>query len=675
MWEVIDIGRNLYRAYVDTLSKLAAQDMKNSIVDLSPAIAPPQQNEDIIREQTLWDKYRQKLDVFLKELGISEPPVCFKYPHLFFYCKGNNIYTIDSFPYGKDHNSHLLAQKTFPSFMVNVCMHPCNSANEKKACSDLYFALMEYLLERPKNELQEIAEMIRAYSPILAAYFDPKYNNQVFYISKEGNLLFDLQSLQSGIPTEYQRLHPLFLLIDEMQANNMLIIPPRLQKLYFMTLLDAHKHECRKKKTSDQNLCNEKQSRYSIPEIAFPLESLLFLKRRQHNVSSVEYVPERDSYSYKQHPLNLHVRNLKTMDISSSSLGAGNLDCVEKFLDIMCGESVYMIDQLAIALSSIMAPSSSGLTVFYSPQNCSLLESTLAHIYKDCIISFKKRKSLTQLTTKTTLHDLYVAQELSHSVVFVKDTVPSEKSIKILRKLLKGKDIPIMSAVLPPQHYCNHLHFVCVTDDREKAAYMKKCLKAQVIDFSSTEKTEPWQPEYSDGELNWFRIQFASYGLKLKKLQQQNIPDPNPFPSTADTLVRNIENEMITFLQNCCSVEKEAFCNTHEIYDQYKRFVQLTYPNQQPLWTKGKFNKQLRAELNRSYKKVVYKRDRRSRKTRSLYGYAGLKLLEIPIPAPKPAMPVSNTLSKYLEHINRYEINIPDALKVMVTSKKKDSQR
>ena len=490
---------------------------------------------------------------------------------------------------------------------------------------------------------------------------DPAYQNQLFFVSRDGNLLFDWSALIGYVPQGEPRHQFVHLLLDILFTPNengyyAFSVPPRLLRLYFGMLMQ----ECR----------NDESEKYNLKIAEVPENSVMFQGKRQNLHFYIQYDATTDQFYTKQINRYDSTYGLKNMPVSAFKYKLPSLDNVKSFFRSLCGHDVRWLDKLALTFCDLMDSHQGGLTVLYAPHNAPLLSSTMETVFCDCLVQFTKMATLSKLTKNTGRIVALSAQHQKKSVVLVKDTLPSETALKDLRRLLKGKCVPVKTDILQPQNYVNHLHILCITDDRRKARFLKQKLKANLIDFSTAEQPTDWKPYYTDVELNWLRLNFTAYGLKLKTLQHKNLADPNPFQTKPDDApIRDSETEIKAFLRECCQPQKGAFCTTKELYDWYVQYIQRTYPGQAPLWSKICFNKELRKVFAANHsKQIIYKRDRSSRQARSLYGYAGLRLYSLPEQT-KPTAPIKDVLSEYLDHINHYAIKQPLTVSVTVNQK------
>lgn len=606
------------------------------------------------KENSLWKEYVQARTRFLAHCKVEQIPLPFQFPYLYFYRKDNQIFTIERYQYGKS-SSNLLVPKTFTNFLAHVCLIQYHGGPTELEA--FFTALTTYLLKRPRTKLQSFAEQIRSYSPVLGSFLDPAYQNQIFFTSRDGNLLFDWIALIGYVPKGEPRHQFVHLLLDILFTPNehgdyAFSVPPRLLRLYFGTLIQEYRNEPEK---------------YSLKIAEAPENSVMFQGKRQNLHFYIKYDTATDQFYPKQINRNDSTYGLKTMPVSAFKYKLPSLDNVKAFFRSLCGHDVMLLDKLALTFCDLMDSHHGGLTVLYAPHNAALLSSTMEAVFCDCLVQFTKPATLSKLTKNTGRIVALSAQHQEKSVVLVKDTLPSETTLKNLRRLLKGKSIPVKTDILQPQNYINHLHILCITDDRRKARFLKQKLKANLIDFSAAVQPTDRKPYYTDEELNWLRLNFTAYGLKLKTLQHRNLADPCPFQTKPDDAsIRDSETEVEAFLLECCRPQKNAFCTTKELYDWYVQYVQRTYPGQAPLWSKICFNKELRKVFAADHsKQIVYKRDRSSRQARSLYGYAGLRLYSLPEQT-KPTAPIRDVLSEYLDHINRYAIKQPFTVSVTV---------
>ena len=109
---------------------------------------------------TLWEQYWQALTSYPDKIPRNSP---LYYPFLYFYIRKqkNILYTISSFPYGSKYNSNILTQKTFPSFLVNVCrVSYADKGKAQNLYQSLYNLIARYPYDRIGSTLNELKKLL-----------------------------------------------------------------------------------------------------------------------------------------------------------------------------------------------------------------------------------------------------------------------------------------------------------------------------------------------------------------------------------------------------------------------------------------------------------------------------------------------------------------------------------
>ena len=597
-------------------------------------------NPSILPAQYLWDQYLRALSDYLKALNIPSLPESnpLRYPFAIFYKlkKDTPIRTIFYFPYGATRKSNLITPKTFPSFLVNVCGLPYK---KNDPATKLFHCIDDLIRKYPYDRLEALTNLLKFYSPDLLSLIQS--NPAFLAVSSNGNLYYDPSCISrntfGGSPSLFRFFPILALSIPNHIAPNVL-------KQFFSELVRRHRAQL-----PNNPLLS------SVPEYQGNSTEVVYSNAAHRCLTVVRYLPDRDQFAQQLLPDSMDCLNLKHVPLTISrtpEVPSGALSA----LDALCHINRSLLDQFAAFLSAVASPTTGGLTVLLSPQNAHLLHTMLVHIFPSIHAGHSDRKqlfTLNQLSKKTHRPALYFRQACGETAILVRDTLPSSANLPILRKLVKGKPVSIVTSHFPPQHHENRLHLICITSDQKKAHLLQEQLKANVIDFSYSETPIPEPIPFTDTDWHWFRTTFLLHGLKYRTCQAQNIAfTTKPLekePPHSDPLVN--------FLQDHCSFQRDCFCSTAEIYACYIRFLTATQGISCPAIKQRAFNIQLRRQLTslKGYQGVVYKRNHISRSMPSLWGYQGLKLpSELPTPPPSPVN--EYVLKEYLGQMSKYQI-------------------
>ena len=351
---------------------------------------------------------------------------------------------------------------------------------------------------------------------------------------------------------------------------------------------------------------------------------------------------------------------------------------VLSFFNSILGNDVSLLEQFIFSLTDAMLTDGPRFLVLHTKAHKKELQAFFSDVLSPTAVKIDFRPhpkarqrtclTLTQLAKSTYLRALFLAQSAGKCTVLVDDVLPSDASLRTLRKLISGKHISINSDFAPPQHYYNRLCIVCVTDNHKKAEYFQKKFKAKVIDFSYSESAAPHDLKFEPQDVARLYHTLIPYGLKLKTLQALDIADPAPF-DFPHTPTPPTEEECIHSFLDLCHYEKDCLCTTSEVYDSYCQFLAVTHAGRSPSLTKTMFNKKFKA-LTKS--RFVFKRPHKSRTGPSPYCYVGLKLPEaFPPPVVPVCAPQESLLRQYLEHISKYQIKY-DGLRVKVNRTAKE---
>ena len=605
----------------------------------------------------LSDEYKQALQDYLESVeslqNNNQPhnnnqQIPLFNPFLYFYSNRKRIYTVEAFPYGKNRKSVFITQKTFPSFIKNVCQIPYVHG-ERADC--LYKALYHLIVEFPYDQFGSICEQLKRID----------FHCFIFLQYLSQNLVISEQSAQANIfyyNDKLSAIHYKSILSIPIQSK----VPDRLIKQFFYALLkensfhsglpvlDGHQRSAEENIFSDKSRNPMHTVRYSIDEDKFV----------------VCPIPESDIL---RNIVPKHLPLAKNKTIQWVPEGAFF------FLQHMCGTDLGLIDQFSMFLSQVFSPIESGLTVLLSPKNNDILKSSLEKILDISLVKKEGQPwSLNRLSKKQHLKTLFLKQTDGASALLATAAPVSPANIPILSKLSKGKPISIVTSQFPPQHFKNTLHIICITSDRKKAMDLHDVMKARVIDFSVLETKIKTPFDLSEFDLQWLRTTFLLHGLKLRTLNgtDKNVASKHAKKETAGG---SFEDSLSTFLEDYCRVESGYFCSTDEIYESYTAFIAAAHGVLTPPVTKRVFNKQLRALLNKQarYKTVLYKRNHVSRTSPSLWGYDGLRPFTCIQPTTPPQVPTQEQrLQEYLLEMSSYEISFDGFMSVELRRGKND---
>lgn len=593
---------------------------------------------------SLWESYDQALLDYLKAANLPDLPQShpLRYPFAVFYeyKKNTPIRTIFRFSYGSIRQSNLITPKTFPAFLVNVCHLPYIKGGP---ATRLFQSIDDLIRKYPYDRLEALTNLLKIYSPELfqLIFFHPAF----LAISSNGNLYYNPAYIPSNfsvsVPSHLHYLPILFLPIPDHIAPNVL-------KQYFSELVRRHRAHL-----------PYRSLLHLVPEYQGTPTEVIYSNAAHGSLTAVRYLPEQDQFTQQPLPESLDCLNLKHIPLTSSKSPDQVPSGALSVLDVLCHTNQSLLDQFAAFLSAVASPTTGGLTVLLSPQNAHLLHAMLARIFPSIQAESSDRKrplplSFNQLSKKIHRPILYSRQAHGENAIIVRDTLPSSLNLPILRKLVKGKSVPIITRFFPSQHYENRLHFICVTSDQKKARLIQEQLKATVIDFSYSEKPLPEPITFTDTDCHWFRTTFLLHGLKARTCQAQKAKPTEKEASHPEPLD--------IFLQDYCSFQKDCFCSTAEVYSCYIRFLAATQGSSCPPMKQRAFNIQLRRKLTslKGYQGVSYKRNHISRSMPSLWGYQGLKLpLDFPTPPPSPVN--KYVLKEYLAQMSKYQIHFNQA--------------
>lgn len=606
----------------------------------------------------LMKEYYWVLSAYLSSVEFSEPQndygqMPLLYPFQYFYSIGKRIYSVIPFRYGKTRKSNFITLKTFPSFLTNECKIVYKHS-EQVNC--LYESLCRLLLQYPYTQYESVCQKLNSISPT----FFSALNSLIpcLALSENGNLYFHPCLCDQGISQEYtlSRYRSILSIYIEV------VVPDSLLKRFFCNLIDIYR----------DNISVLKLAGHQISAV-----ENVFSDAAQTQFQAIRYSEHEDKFAVRAISKTAISRSIvpKHLPLSKNKTIQWVPEGASFFLRQMCGTDLGLIDAFSMFLSEVFSPTKGGLTVLLSPKNKNSLDAVLEKILDLTLVkSTGKPWSLNRISKKQYLHTLFLGQTDGASAVLTTAAPVSPANIAILRKLLKGKPISIVTRQFPTQHYENTLHIICVTSNRKQAMDLHEVMKARVIDFSVSETKIAEPIEFSGFDLQWLRTTFLLHGLKLRTLNgtDKNVASKHAKKETAGG---SFEDSLSSFLEDYCRVESGYFCSTDEIYESYTAFIAAAHGVLTPPVTKRVFNKQLRALLNTQarYKTVQYKRNHVSRSLPSLWGYDGLRPFTCIQPTTPPQVPTKEQiLQKYLSEMSSYKISFDGFMSVELRTGKND---
>ena len=602
-------------------------------------------------------EYSDAFRAFMRNLEGDPGPYdirYFLYPDLFFYLKDpgrqdTQICTIMDFQYGSYSRSHMITKKTFSAFLQNQCMLPPMSNHVTDA---LFDALGRRLREFPRTGYEVLLEHLKQSDPQLAMFLSMP---QSVCLSREQNLIFNIQAIRAAIRGPYSHFCPIpwksVLEEADSDSGDYLLFEELRQRKASVRLMQKVFRELNRELSSKEGChLDHEADRYDH-------EAVFAVGASGSEFISAYYQPSSDSFaSVKRDWQNFQIKHFP---LHRRFADEPVSDTILTFFRTLCGNYVAGVNSLARFLSRAMDPALPGMTVIYTKQHPEQLKAVMCELFQDCWANLRldqkrdrgpKLPSLNQLAKPTALKRLFVEQMNSKSVVFVRDLAASDKNLRKLRWLLKGRAVQLKSPYFPPQRYCNKLHLVCVSDDPVRVKVLQKQFRlADVIDLSICEEEESL-PELTEHDYHWLRSTFSLYGLKLRTLENLQIPDPAAPAQTAP--LPNLALEITAFLQSCRQ-GKDLHCDTFQLYDGFVAFYRERTCGTNPAITKVKFNKQVRAMLGKCFgRAVVYRKRRKSGVLK--WWYIGITLPQVSA-QPIPKQP--SALESYLRHINTYKLS------------------
>lgn len=578
---------------------------------------------------TLWKNYRDALTQYLNSCGCSNLHIPqLEYPHTFFYVrfskgrsgkrKPEEVHSVWPFSYQNRGWSTRISENTFPYYVNYACGLPQDRSTELLL---LYQCLRDYMLQYPYSNLDTLRQPISAHHPQFGFLLQ---NDNFIKVTAEGNLTANLYLLRA---MEYWgRLPPQDIAsLLELEYSN---IPSRLVKAYFTEVWRAHR---------------EDPALYALNELQPEEDTLLYSISKK--TFTVRYCFEQNCFE-QEAQANTTVFGVKRMYAKLSSRQPVS-DAVIRFFSTLCGNDLSLVDGFSCFLAKALSPVHAGMTVLCTQNHGTLLEDLLRKLFF-AAGSGRGRVTLNKLTKQTQMYGLFLMQTHGAAVVFLQDVLPSEENLSKLKKLLKGKKpFAIKSNILPNQYFCNRLHFICITSDRKKADWLRKKLKADVLDFSYTESTEKAAPAFDTQDLQWLRTTMTLYGLKQLTLRKNGLEDPTPYQIPPSPRVSPED-----FAEACCVAVSQSECSPQQLYDAYTDFFRQRCGDRPLPFTRITLNKRLQPLIRtRFHHAVEYKRPHHSRSASNGYRYVGLALRPAPPPPPMPP-----AMESFLRHMDESRV-------------------
>lgn len=557
-------------------------------------------------------------------------PACLDNPLAHFYSlKGrrNCIFAYEPFPYAI-WDSTKVSKRTFPS-LLRYCEIPDGPSDLRDV---LFDALRKLVQDYPYNERDILMKEIIRKNPLFAQFL---WQNVI--VSPEHNLFCFFKS-----PT----FHSFFEYIPMLSAN--LPIPKAVNKSVLKRYLSIVARE------------TDQQNQQCQPEDPFPAKSLLFyggVPNRKFQLLSYE---SGFVISDLQEPL-FPVKALPYLKAPDHvPTGAAT------WLFHLTGGDVEQVDRLAelLARASSPAPSDTNMTVVCSRENSELLKTLFGHVLSPLILTSGPKPSeragsslpsLNQFCRTTNLLQLYSAQGMGQGVAFVRDIEVSDTARPVLKKLLTGKSIALSSPYLPRQYLRCKTHFICISQDPQKARKLSQSLKVPLIDLSSSEISLESPQELTPKDISWLRSVFLPYGLAERKTAVKPEKTPAPF------------DWVYEFLSEFCSVKPDSRCHRETLYSDYAACYRHTHPGLEPPLTQGRFVKAVKPYLGKGELRHVSYRKIRSEQKMYFVGLACPD--ELPVPAPVPDETHTDSFTAHLEaiHSMRPSFSLKSNLQVKVS--------
>lgn len=562
---------------------------------------------------------------------------CLQYPFLFFYLKepkkkNSLICTIRYFQYGTRCKSNAITEKTFPSFLRNQCMVAEVSSAE---ATRMFQALSQLLRTYPRGVLEYLIEDMKRFDPGVAAILSQR---GTVVLTKENNLCVSAVP-NSWVYTSRDQFEFLPVIDDERckWAN----VPEKLLQKTLKVLSE----KCAE---NGDYIPNEAQRAECSAVFGIDAEEFPYIEAK--------YQPNSDSFEcVRRGWANVQLKSMPLYHEFKMQAVSDELASVFRGL---CGDSIAAIDALAKCVSRVMDPALPGMTIICAQKHKEKLQDIFIELFQEHIavgmVPARNGKgnvfpSLNQLAKKQMLKQLFLAQFYGKSMVFVRDLTASDGNLKLLKKLIVGKKITLHSSDLPPQYYFNKLQIVCICDNHARAGALQTQFKmAEFIDLSICEQ-QLELPKLAERDLHWLKSTFLLYGLKLRTLERDQMPDP--IRRTESKELPCFESEVERYLEQC-EFGEGLHCDTHEVYDRFLAFYRSQHGESKIGTTKIKFNKLVRAIIEKKHARaVVYKKIRTPNAVN--WQYVGMGLPKDPFPERERS---ETGYQNYLAHINTYAL-------------------
>lgn len=563
----------------------------------------------------------------------SQLPPCLNNPLAYFFSRkghAKEIFSFEPFPYG-NWSTTKVSQRTFPSLLryYNIPDGPQDLRN------DLFTALQELVRKYPYNERDLLLKEVIRVTPAFAQFL-----NCNLAVSPERNVYFRHPDASFAHPHSvfpYESiLSPQFPAAKDVRKS--------LLKQYL---------SCVAKNPSEI----EKKEHLSLP----PKSILYYGSDPDQTFRSLSY-SSGFTISEQLTP-QLPIKALPYLNPPMQvPPGAAT------HLFHLTGGDTEKVDQLARLMARAAAPSPDGanMTVVCTRENSEALKALLQEVLSPLIFTLPTKKqgtlpSLNQFCRAGGLLKLYCAQGTGQGITFVRDIDVSDTARPVLKKLLTGKSIILSEPDFPKQHLSCKTHFICISQDPQRARTLSQSFKAHLIDLSSVEFPSRSLEELSAKDIAWLRSVFLPFGLvdDEKVVKAEKAPEPPDWTGE--------------FLTKYCSVQPDGKCHREELYNAYAAFYRHTHPGLEPPLTAGRLVKAVKPYLGTGpLREVSYQKIRNEQK---MY-FVGLACpTSLPEPAPIPEHKHSDAFTSHLEeiHARRPSVSLSSHMQVKVIQAPADS--
>lgn len=558
--------------------------------------------------------YRTARDNYLSAVSYHPFPLppCLDYPWVYFYSrKGhrNLIYTYQPFLYGTWY-SKKVSKRTFPS-MLRYCNIPDGPPDLRDA---LFDAMLKLVQDFPYSErdtlMQELWRTNQSFAEAL---------------------------LHVAVSSEHNLFLPAFLLLraSHFQYAPMLSvhfsIPPSVSKAVAKRYLSI--------------VSRGPTEREYLPQWEVPLSPKSVLFYSDLSGLEVQSLSYHSGFVTANLPAPVFpVKMLPYLNVPDQ-VPPGAAD----WLFHLTGGDTELVNRLAELLARAASPVSSGknMTVICTRENPDVLKALLSEALSPLVLTSGPRPSsragsslpsLNQFCRISGLTQLYFAQGAGQGVAFVRDIEVSDTARPVLNKLLAGKPVALSPPGFPKQYLYCKTHFICISQDPQRARSLSRSLRVNLIDLSAYEIPLRSPPELSAKDAAWLRSVFLPHGLTELKTAAK--PEKAPAPS----------DWVYEFLSIFCSVDPGSMCHREDLYTAYAAYYRHTHPGLEPPLTQGRFVKAVKPYLEKgAFRHVSYRKIRSEQK---MY-FVGLACpAELPAPAPAPDKTHTDAFTAHLEAVH-----------------------